>query len=362
MEKTEILRRLGQMSQTELNEMIKVYRTHKPRVANGRQVIVIPEYVKHRLSGLGSDNELVRIIKTFPTCLTEIEPPSKALAEKAKQIYIDHCFCFDEIGELFVQKVLEYASSYQTRPLILHGMPGCGKSHRASVLAKMMGLPYSRADITLVVHGSGLAGEAGSYKDASLGLLSQGMCTTGSCNYLLNGEELDKDENNESRVSFSNQFLKVLDEGGASFRDNRLGFDIDVSHIVYVFTANEKDKISTPMLDRCDVVELSSPSRLELDSIVRGAVIPKSLDKVCAGREISFPEETIEFILDSLWQGEKTSIRQYQSLISRCVSTANYIAVCEERPVVIGVADAREALRKMSASGAVSNKRKIGIV
>lgn len=356
MKKEEIIHRLSQMSETDLNQVLTVYRKHGPKKANGQQVITIPEHIKNHLFGFGSDSELSRIIKDFPTCLTPIEAPSKALAEKCKQTYIDHCFCFDETGEVFVQKVLEYAASYQIRPLILHGSPGCGKSHRASVLASMLGLPYERTDIPLSSHSSGLSGEGGSYKNASLGIVAQGMYKTQSCNYILNSEELDKEERIEGRPSFSDQFLKVLDQDATRFRDNRLGFEIDASHIVYVFTANDKTKISAPMLDRCDVLELSPPSRSEIENIVRGAVIPKAIGNLRSSSEISFSEEAVDFILRSLWRGDDTSIRQYQSLISKCVSAANYICICEERPVIIQASDAEMQLKRMSSITPIKNR------
>ena len=87
MKKEEIIHRLSRMSETDLNEMLSVYRKHRPNKANGQQVITIPEHVKNRLSGFGSDSELARIVNEFPTCLTPIEAPSKAFAEKCKHFF-----------------------------------------------------------------------------------------------------------------------------------------------------------------------------------------------------------------------------------------------------------------------------------
>ena len=360
MKKEEILRRFALMSESDLNEVLTLYRKHLPKTVDGRQVITIPEHIQRRLSGIGADAELSRILKDFPTHLTPVDPPSKALAERSKAIYEDACFCFDAIGELFVQKVLEYAATYQTRPLILCGPPGCGKSHRARVLAKMLGLPYDRIDVPLATHGPGLAGEGGSYRNASLGIIAKGMVKTQSCNYLLNSEELDKEERIEEHASFADQFLKVLDQDATQFRDNRLGFEIDVSHVVYVFTANDKSKISAPMLDRCDVVELSAPHKEEVERIVRGAVIPKAMEGVCSDDNITFSQDAIDFIISSLWCEEGTSIRQYENLIARCVSAANYTFICAEHPVVIQVEDAQRQLDRMSVS--TSQERRIGFV
>ena len=360
MNKEEILKRFSLMSEVELNEVLTIYRKHLPQKTVGEEIITIPAHIKKQLSGFGADSELSRIIDSFPTRLICVESPSKTLAEKCKQIYISACLNFDETGELFIQKVLEYAASYQTRPLIICGPPGCGKSHRAKVLAKMIGLPYERVDIPLATHGSGLSGEGGSYRNASLGIIAKGMLDTGACNYVLNGEELDKEEHIEEHASFSDQFLKVLDQDAGRFRDNRLGFDIDASHIIYVFTANDKSKISQPMLDRCDVIELNAPSQSETDNIVRGAVIPKIMNNAFRGSKITFSDEAIEFIVSSLWSVEGTSIRQYETLVSRCVSAANYSSICSEQSIVIQVSDVEKHLRRMSASS--SREIRIGFV
>ena len=357
MRKEEIVERLSRLSEEELNQMIDIYRKHKPRVMEGMQVIFIPESIKSRLSTYG-DRDVNQIIKDLPTHLTKVESPSKAYAMKCKQIYIDNCYCFDEVGELFVQKALEYAATYKTRPIILHGSPGCGKSHRASVLAKMIGIPYERADIPLAAHSTGLSGEGGSYKNASVGIIAKGMIHTKSCNYVLNSEELDKEERTDGRPSFSDQFLKVIDQDATRFRDNRLGFDIDVSHIVYTFTANDVEKINAPMLDRCDVFEIRAPTRLEIEGILRNAIVPNTLNSYKTNNDITFSEEAVEYILSSLWRGTGTSVRQYQSLVSKCVGAANYTCIYEERSVSIEKADVEAQLRNMTFD--TVNKNKIG--
>ena len=254
--------------------------------------------------------------------------------------------------------VLEYASSYQTRPVIIYGSPGGGKSLRAFVLSLMMGLPISRTDIPLSTNTGGLSGAEGIYQNASPGLIVGGMIRTNSCNYVFNGEELDKEAHSDRFPCFSEQFLKLTDQDAKRFVDNRLGFEIDASHIVYIFTANEKANISPPMLDRCEVIELPPPNRMDMETIVRGAVIPKTIGKVRANSEITFSEEAIDFIIQSLWKGDNTSVRQYQSLISKCVNAANYTCICEERPVVIQVSDAQTQLKKMSSL--ITPKNRIG--
>ncbi len=343
------------MSEAELNEIVSVYRKHKPKKVDGEEIITIPEYLK-RSNRFRGDDELARIVENLPTRLTKMQQPTKELLEKSRRIYIEQCFLFDEIGEMFVSKVLEYASSYQTKPIILYGSPGSGKSHRAKVFASMLGLEYYQVDIPLAAHGAGLSGEAGSYKNAGCGYIAKGMCQTRSCNYLMNSEELDKEESLDGRPSYSEQFLKVTDQDATHFRDNRLGFDIDASHIVYVFTANDRTKISAPMLDRCDVIEVSAPSKREIENIVRSSVIPNTIGNYKTSTELSFSEEAIDFVFQSLWRGSDTSLRQYQNLISKCVNAANYISICEERPVIIQKSDVERQIKTMPSYATARNK------
>ena len=363
MDKSKIIEGFSRMSEKELNQVLEVYKAHRPRRVDGDVVVNIPEYLKRQLSFAGADQELARIIEEFPTRLTKVQEPSRELIDRCRRIYEENCFCFDEIGETFVKKVIEYASSYSTRPMVLYGSPGCGKSHRASVFAKMLGIPYEKTDIPLAAYGVGISGTDGSYKNASVGLIAKGMLKTGSCNYLFNGEEIDKEARIEGRPSFSDQFLKILDQDASRFIDNRLGFPIDASHIVYVFTANNKDAISVPMLDRCDVVELSAPSISDIERIVRGAVIPKSIKETCRISEVSFSDEAVSFIVNSLWRGDDTSIRQYQNVIDKCVRSANYTGIYEERPVTITVKDAEAQIQGIATTPTESDiqtKRRIG--
>ena len=141
--------------------------------------------------------------------------------------------------------------------------------------------------------------------------------------------------------------MKLLDQDAAHFYDNRLGFEINASYIVHVFTANDKDKICAPLLDRCDVVEVPPPSKSDIESILRGAIIPQALKKVNDGVEVSFSEEAVTFVLRELWAGDRTSIRQYQALVSNCVRVANFDGVCTQQPIVIGALDAEKQLKKL---------------
>ena len=358
MRKEEIIRRFSCMSEAELNQMVEVYKKYKPQKNNDQQLFSIPEHIKKLTEGFKGDTMLKRILEDLPTHLTPIEAPSKNLAEKAKKIYMENCFCFDEIGEIFVHTVLEYATFKKARPLIIYGPAGGGKSHRVSVMAKMVGLHRFNANIPLSTNTGGLAGFEGSFQNSAPGLIVKGMIESQSCNYLFNGEELDKQAWFDRQPPFSDQFLKLLDQDATNFIDNRLGFGVNASHIIYVFTANDKTRISAPMLDRCEIIELLPPTKKEVTNIIRNGILPQSLERFRDNAEISFSEEAINFVIDSLWQGDNTSIRQYQSLISKCVNAANYTCICEERPVIIQRSDAEIQLRKMSA--AITPKNRIG--
>ena len=357
MTKEDILARLALLTEEELNLILRIYREHRPLDRKTLEVFKIPEAVKKTTMRFSVDGELKNTIQNFPTHLTAVPEPSAELIDRCRAIYEKRCFCFDELGELLVQKCLEYATSYTTRPLLLYGAPGAGKTHRASVFAEMMGLPFESTNVPLAIHNTGLAGECGSYKNASVGILAKAMFIHQSCNLVLNIEEIDKDAKNDTRPSISEQFLKVLDQDATRFRDNRLGFDIDVSHIIYVFTANDKSRIPEPLLDRCDCIEVKLPTRTEVENILRASIIPSATRKLNSKHPISFCEDAVNCIMNSLWRGDETSLRQYQSLVGKCASNAYVRSVMEDIPVEIGKGEVEDMLVKLRVFRGESNAR-----
>ena len=359
MTKDEIIRRLSALSGDELNALISIYRNHRPQKAictEGEEVITIPEHVLAQMP-YTNDRQLKEIVNNFPTRLQPVSSPNKAFVAQCKQTYIDQCYCFDEVGETLVRKALEYASSYHMKPLLIYGGPGCGKTHCLQVLSKMLGLHHERINVPLAAHGSGLAGEAGSYKNASIGLIARAMVNAKSCNFQFSGDEIDKEENVDGRPSFSDQMLKLLDDDAMTFFDNRLGFTINASHILFTFTANETSKISAPLLDRCDAIEMPQRSKSNMEKIVREGVIAKSITK--AGGEIAFQEAAIEHLIQALWDDDgPPSIRTYQTIVSRCINTASFQSICEEKNVSITVEDVKREINQ--ALIARKNKHRIG--
>ncbi|MBQ9749785.1 MAG: AAA family ATPase [Clostridia bacterium] len=293
------------------------------------------------------DPDLKKILERLPSEIILPNSPSPEFVERCKEIYIKNCFCFDAIGELLVQKALEYASSLRMRPILLHGGPGCGKTHRAGVLAEMLNLHFHLVNVPVIGNSKGIAGCAPPYKPA-LGLIGEGMIAAGYCNFLSLWDEAEKEERSPERPSFSDQFLKLVDQDSARFRDNRLGFDINASHIVHVLTANDIQKVHRPLLDRCDVIEVRPPCQKDMEAIVRGRVIPKAVALVGKKDRISFSEAAINYMLEALWEGEQTSVRRYQNFAEKCVNAANYISICEGRSVVVEVDDVKKHLEQMS--------------
>jgi hypothetical protein len=312
-----------------------------------RKVYEIPE--SFRSGRAVVDPDLKKIIERLPTEIILPGSPSPEFVERCKEIYIKNCFCFDSIGELLVQKALEYASSFRMRPIIFHGGPGCGKTHRAGVLAEMLNLYFHLVNVPAIGNSKGIAGCAPPYKP-TLGLIGEGMTAAGFCNFLSLWDETDKEERSPERPSFSEQFLKLVDQDSARFRDNRLGFDINASHIVHVLTANDIQRVHRPLLDRCDVIEVRPPNQTEMEAIVRGGVIPKAVALVGKNDKISFSEAAINYMLEALWEGEQTSVRRYQNFPEKCVSAANYISISESRSVVVDVDDVKKHLEQMSGS------------
>lgn len=347
MRKERILEKLRLLSEEELNRMIELYRQRIRCTPKGDELFGLPQDVLKKLEDkhhARSDENWISFVEQLPRRLTLLSRTGKELMEHAKKVYLENCYAEDNTFRVLLRSAIEYASAYKVRPMLFAGAPGCGKSHAVDVYGKMIGLPTYHVDAPLISHGSGLSGEAGSYQNASCGAVVSGMIRTGSCNYIMKVEEIDKIGHPTTQASLDDQFLKFIDQDAVCFRDNRLGFDVDASHIIVLFTANDLSKVSRPLVDRCEVIEFAPPTKDHIARVMKSSFIPKSLcDLKCMDR-IVFSEDAVDYAIDHVWDSGERSFRQYQNLLSRCISAGNCRSIEKEDCIVIGCDDVKEVI------------------
>ncbi|MBR3571081.1 MAG: endopeptidase La, partial [Mycoplasmataceae bacterium] len=207
-----------------------------------------------------------------------------------------------EINEnLFVKeendlnKIQEDASPIIT----LIGPPGVGKTSIAKSLAEAIGRKFVKISLGGVNDEAEIRGHRKTYVGAMPGKIIAAIKRAGVSNPIILLDEIDKMGVSGTKGDPSSALLEVLDpEQNANFQDHFLEIEYDLSKVLFITTANYYEDIPTPLLDRVELIELSSYTLFEKINIAKKYLVPKVIKQnALEKKQFKISDKEIEFII-----------------------------------------------------------------
>jgi ATP-dependent Lon protease len=256
----------------------------------------------------------------------------------------------DRITEYLAVRKLRQERGIEADPrsgaiLTLIGPPGTGKTSIGESIARATGREFVRMSLGGVRDEAEIRGHRRTYIGALPGRLVRALRDAGTMNPVILLDEVDK-VGADWRGDPSSALLEVLDPAqNHSFRDHYLDVELDLSHVLFIATANQAEPIPGPLLDRMEVITFDGYTSAEKLAIAKGYLLPRQLERNGLREgEVTIPDELLVAIISEYTR--EAGVRNLERELGKVLrKTATGIASGKrEAPVTIDLDAVRDAL------------------
>ncbi len=257
---------------------------------------------------------------------------------KAKKILDRDIYGLTKVKDRILELLSVYALSPDIKGQIicLVGPPGVGKTSIGKTIAECMGRRFARVALGGVHDESEIRGHRKTYIGAMPGKIISAIKQSGSGNPVIMLDEVDK-LGKDYKGDPAAALLEVLDpEQNNTFVDHYIEIPYDLSKAVFIATANTLDTIPAPLLDRMEVIEVSSYTRQEKAEIAKRHLVAKQIARHGLKKsQIKFNDDAIYSLID--FYTRESGVRKLERAIaSLCRKSAKLIAEGQKKRVILG--------------------------
>lgn len=264
----------------------------------------------------------------------------------AQKVLDEDHYGLEKVKERIIEylAVLKLRGDMKSPILCLYGPPGVGKTSLGKSIAKAIGRKYVRIALGGMHDEAEIRGHRKTYIGALPGRVINGIAKAKTSNPVMVLDEIDK-LSSDFKGDPSSALLEVLDpEQNVTFHDNYLDVDYDLSHVLFITTANDISTIQPALLDRMELINVTGYLAEEKMEIAKKFLVPKELEEHGIGKkDLKIDKAAMAEIIDQYTR--ESGVRGLEKQIAKIARvTAKKIAMGEDYPSVIKKENLKEYL------------------